>query len=457
MIDDRTKELGTRKISQLLLIYAVPAVISQVISSIYNIVDRIFIGNGVGALAIAGLAITMPIMNIIHAFGSLVGAGAGARMSIVLGKKDIPWAERILFNSLHLTFFFGALFLTFGYVFLDEILALFGATELTIQYASEYMRIVLPGMFMTTLTYNLVGEMRSSGYPIKATIILASGAVLNTILDPIFIFVFDLGIKGAAMATTISMCLTGIVSFAHFCSRKSFIRIRRHAWKPKLFIIKNILLIGMSPFFLNLAASAVVALVNTQLLRYGGDYAVGALGVVNSYASFIIMFMVGICQGMQPIAGYNYGAGLPQRLKAVYMLTARINVGIGFVGTILCLTIPQLLIRVFTDDANIMEIGVVASKYIMILFPFVGFQITNSNFFQSIDKPWISIVTSLSRQLIFMAPMLYIFPPIWESFGADPLSAIWASFTASDFCGFALATVLLLTQRKVFREKQYVN
>ena len=269
-MEDRTKELGSGRIGRLLFAYALPAVISQVIASIYNIADRIFLGQGVDAMAIAGLAITMPIMNVIHAFGSLVGAGSSARMSIVLGKRDIAWAENILGNSLLLTFAFGALFLGVGYSFLDDILGMFGASDLTLDYARTYMLIVLPGMFFTTLTFNLTGLMRASGYPMKSMYILVSGAILNVILDPVFIFVFKWGIAGAAWATTISMFLTGIASLLHFCSPKSFIRFRSHAWKPRLYIFKNILMIGMSPFLMNLAASAVVAMLNTQLLRYGG-------------------------------------------------------------------------------------------------------------------------------------------------------------------------------------------
>ena len=200
---DNTKELETRKISELLWIYALPAVISQIISSIYNMADRMFIGQGVSALAIAGLGITMPIMNIIHALGSLVGAGSSARMSIVLGLKDVRWAEKILGNSMILTVIFGALFMTFGYVFMDDILSMFGATANTIAYAREYLLIVLPGMFLTTVTFNLTGLIRASGYPKKSMFILAGGAVLNIILDPLFIFVFDWGIAGAAWATVI--------------------------------------------------------------------------------------------------------------------------------------------------------------------------------------------------------------------------------------------------------------
>ena len=408
-------------------------------------------GQCVGALAIAGLAITMPIMNIIHAFGSLVGAGASARMSIILGKKDYNWAEKILGNSMLLTFFFGFLFVTGGYIFMDRILTMFGASAETIGYAREYMDIVLPGMFMTTLSFNLTGLMRATGYPKKSMWIMAGGAILNIFLDALFIYVLDWGIVGAAWATTISMTCTGILAVLHFLQKSSFIRFRRHAWQPKGYIFRNILMIGMSPFSMNLAASAVVALLNNQLLRYGGDLAVGAYGLCNTFCSLSVMLMLGLCQGMQPIAGYNYGAGHPLRLREVYTLTMKINVLIGFVGAVLALVFPHALLRLFTKEEELIQIGIPAMRFIMVMFPLVGFTITNSNFFQSIDKPWIAIVTSLSRQVLFLAPMIYIVPIIFINMGGNGLTGVWASITISDVLGAVLAFLLMLSQRHVFK------
>ena len=448
---DRTKELETKNIGALLWAYALPSIVSHIIASIYNIVDRVFLGQYVGALAIAGLAITMPIMNIIHAFGSLVGAGSAARMSIILGKKDYNWAEKILGNSMLLTFFFGFLFVTGGYLFMDRILTMFGASSDTIAYAREYMDIVLPGMFMTTLSFNLTGLMRATGYPKKSMWIMAGGAILNIFLDALFIYVLDWGIAGAAWATTISMSCTGVLAVAHFVKRSSFIRFRRHAWAPKLYIFRNILLIGLSPFSMNLAASAVVALLNNQLIRYGTDLAVGAYGLVNTFASLSVMLMVGLCQGMQPIAGYNYGAGHPHRLREVYILTMKLNVLVGFVGAVLALLLPHAMLRMFTKEEELIQIGIPAMRFMMVMFPLVGFTITNSNFFQSIDKPWIAIVTSLSRQVLFLTPMIYIVPTIFIDAGSNGLTGVWASMTISDFLGALLAFLLMLTQRHVFK------
>lgn len=430
--------------------YALPSVISQIIASIYNIADRIFIGQGVGPLAIAGLAITFPLMNIIHAFGSLVGVGASARMSIVLGKKDVKWAERILGNSILLTIIFGVIFLTLGYTCMDGILMEFGATNDTVAFAREYMYIVLPGMFMTTMTYNLTGLIRASGYPTKSMIILASGAILNMILDPIFIFKLHWGISGAAWATTISMSITAIFSMAHFVNPKSFIRIRTHSWEPKGYIFRNILMIGLSPFLMNVAAAGVVAILNKQLLRYGGDFAVGAYGVVNSWCNLLVLIIIGVCQGMQPIAGYNYGAGHGTRLKNVYLETMKVCVLIGLVGSLLGCIIPEYMVRIFTKDAALLAIATHATPFLLVMFPIIGFTITNSNFFQSIDKPWIAIVTSLSRQVIFLVPMCYFIPLIFVDLGYSGLTGVWTSCTISDVLGAILAAILLFTQRKIF-------
>ena len=446
---DRTKEFESKPIGALLWQYALPAVITQIIASIYNICDRVFLGQYVGALAIAGLTVTMPIMNIIHAFGSLVGVGSGARMSIVLGKRDIRWAESILGNSMILTIFFGILFVSGYYFFSDAILSLFGASTETIAYAKEYMDIVVPGMFLTTVTFNLCNLIRSSGYAQKSMWIMLSGSIINIALDTLFICVLDMGISGAAWATTISMAISSILSLSHFVSKKSFIRFRRHAWQPKFRIFRNILAIGVSPFTMNVAGSGVVAMLNNQLLRYGGDNAVAASGVANSFAPLIIMLVLGICQGMQPIAGYNYGARRFDRLREVYHLAMKVNVAIGCFGTLLVLTVPRYLSMAFTNDPELLDLCVPAMRLMLVMSPLIGFTITNSQFFQSIDKPWIAIVTSLSRQVLILLPMMYIVPTVFTGLGWSGLYGVFASCTISDILGAVLAGYLLWTQRHI--------
>lgn len=450
---DKTKELETKPIGQLLWAYALPAVASQVVTSVYNIVDRIFLGHsadGMGTLYLAALAITFPIMNIIHAFGALVGAGASARMSIVLGRKDVRWAEKILGNTMLLTFFFGFLFVTAGYIWMRPILTLFGASSQTIDAACLYMDIVLPGMFLVTLTYNLTGLIRASGYPMKAMWIMIGGAVVNIFLDYLLINVAGMGVAGAAWGTTISMALTAIVSVIHFVMPHSFIRFKRHAWAPKLYIFRNILAIGISPFSMNVAAFAVVAILNRQLTTYGGDNAVAVYGVINSAVGLIIMMFLGFCQGMQPIAGYNYGASRNDRLKEVWLLTLKVCVILGIVGTVSAFAFPKTIIGCFNSEEPILAVGVPALRYLMAFAPLIAFTIVNSQLFQSIDQPWIAIVTSLSRQVIFLIPLSLIIPGVMFRAGGDGVTGVWLSCMICDILGAMLSAVLLLTHRQVF-------
>ena len=447
-----TKEFETKSIPALLWKYALPAVITQIIATVYNVVDSVFLGHcDDGALILAALAIVLPVMNIVHAFGSLVGAGAAARMSIVLGRKDERWAEKILGNSVLLTFFFGFLFVVGGYLFMDAILSMFGASNATIDYAHEYMVIVLPGLFLTTLSFNLTGLIRASGYATKSMLISVSGALLNIVLDAIFIVNLGWGIRGAAWATTISMAVSATLAVIHFLQPKSFIRFKRHCWEPKMYIVKNILAIGISPFSMNVAGCVVVALLNSQLIRFGGDLAVSANGIVNRLSMVILMTLLGICMGMQPIAGYNYGAGLQQRLKQVYLLTMKWNVGIGLVGALAAVIIPRQLVMLMSNDPELIRISIPAMRFLLVMAPMIGFTITNSQFFQSIDKPWIAIVTSLSRQVIFLIPMMFIVPAVMLAMGKDGLTGVWMSCTICDVLGALLSGVLLTTQIKVFK------
>ena len=453
---DSITEFETKPMGRLLWQYAVPAVASQVVTSIYNIVDRIFLGNiaGEGKLLLAALTITFPIMNIIHAFGSLVGAGSSARMSIVLGRKDVRWAEKILGNSMLLTFFFGFLFVSAGYLWMMPILNLFadGASQNVLSAASEYMYIVLPGMFLVTLTFNLVGLIRASGYPLKGMWIMVGGAGLNILLDYIFINVLGWGINGAAWATTVSMGCSALVAVMHFVNPKSYIRFKRHVWAPKLYIFRNILAIGISPFSMNVAAFAVVAVLNRQLIGYGGDDAMTVYGAANSAMGLVFMMLLGVCQAMQPIAGYNYGARRNDRLKEVYLLTMKVCLIIGIAGMALSLLFPRAIIGCFNSDPEILDMGAPALRYLMVMCPLIAFTVTNSQLFQSIDQPWIAIVTSLSRQVIFLIPLLLILPEALMQFNhGSGITGVWQTCTICDVLGALLSAVLLVTHLNVFR------
>ena len=454
-MDNDIRELETKPMGKLLWQYALPAVASQVVTSIYNIVDRIFLGNSPddGKMLLAALTITFPIMNIIHAFGSLVGAGSSARMSIVLGRKDVRWAEKILGNSVLLTFLFGFLFVVGGYLWMHPIINLFadGATQDVIDRACEYMYIVLPGMFFLTLTFNLVGLIRSSGYPMKGMWIMAGGAGLNIILDYLFIVENGWGMQGAAWATTISMAASAVVSVLHFVQPRSFIRFKRHAWTPKFYIFRNILAIGISPFSMNVAAFAVVAVLNRQLIHFGGNDAMTVYGAANSAMGLIFMMMLGICQAMQPIAGYNYGARRNDRLREVYLLTMKVCVAIGTFGMLAALLFPDIIIGCFNSEPEILAMGGPALRYLLVFCPLIAFTVTNSQLFQSIDQPWIAIVTSLSRQVIFLIPMSLLLPDLLLDFNhGDGVTGVWQACAICDVLGAILSAVLLLTHRQVF-------
>ncbi len=446
--EEKTRELGVEKIGKLLWKYSIPSIISMIVVAVYNIVDRIFIGHGVGPLAIAGLALTFPIMNIMQAFGTLIGVGGSARLSIVLGKKDIRWAEEILGNSLILTLLFSGGVCVLVYLLMDPILYAFGGTEQTINYARDYLMIVLPGCVFTSLTFNLSGLMRSSGYPNKSMYVNVLGAICNIILDPIFIFVLDMGIKGAALATLISMIISASWAVQHFIKKNSFIRFHRHGFILRGYIFRNITLIGVSPFLMNVAASGVVLILNWQLMRYGGDYAVGAYGIINSFASFLVLFILGFCQGMQPIVGYNYGAGYMKRMKHAFFLTIQCATAVAIVGFISALFAPELIVKAFTGDSQLIQMSARGLRFILLLFPLVGFIMVNSNFFQSIDKPWVAILVSLSRQVLFLIPLTFLMPYWFEQKNWSGLDGVWIAAPIADILSFLLALFLLLQQRK---------
>ena len=348
-----TAKLERDKIGSLLLHYSVPAIVGMVVASLYNIVDRVFIGQGVGPLAISGLALTFPLMTLIAAIGTLVGVGASARLSIVLGMKDIKWARNILGNAFILTFVLSAVFITIAMIYLPEILVAFGGSEQTIPYAIDYLKIVIPGSVLTNVSYSFSGMMRASGYPQKSMYTILIGVVLNVILDPIFIFGFGLGIQGAAIATVISMFVSAVFVMSHFFNPKHVVHFEKGCMHLRGYIIRNITSIGMAPFLMNVAACGVNIIMNHQLVRQGGDLAIGAYGDPNSYAILIVTASVmGLCQGMQPIVGYNYGAQKYKRMKDTLLLTLRVGTLIMGIGFVVCELFPGLLVGAFTSGSG---------------------------------------------------------------------------------------------------------
>ena len=436
-------ELGTEKIGRLLKQYALPAIIAQTASSLYNMVDSIFIGQGVGPLAISGLAVTFPLMNLSVAFGTLVGAGAATMLSVLLGQKNYKAANKVLGNVVTLNIIIGLLFMGLTLMFIDPILYFFGASENTLPYAKEYITIILIGNVITHLYFGLNAAMRSSGNPKKAMMLTIFTVVFNTILDPIFIFVFDLGIAGAAWATVAAQVVATVVVLKHFSDRSRAFHFEKGLFKLDMRVAKDSLAIGLGPFLMNAAACLVTLFINQQMRDYSGDLGIGAYGICNRLIFMFIMICMGLNQGMQPIAGYNYGAKQYSRVKEVFWMTAKF----GTVVTLICFAVgmfvPRIAAGIFTHDEALLDMSVEGLRILTIGFPVVGFQMIGTNFFQSLGMVKKSIILSLSRQILFLLPMLYALP-LW--YGAN---GVWMSFPISDILSALLTAIML---RRLFRK-----
>ena len=435
-------QLGNESVGRLLWQYSLPAIVGIVVMQLYNIVDRIFIGQGVGSDAIAGLAITFPVMNLSAAVGTLIGAGAAARISIVLGQNDKRKAELILGNSLVLTLLFGVIYVSIFAIFIDDILRLFGASEVTLPYAHDFMAYILPGMLVMNLCFSFNNIMRASGYPTRAMVTMFIGAGLNVILAPLFIFVFDWGIKGAAIATDIAMTISMIFVMMHFFSKKSELHFKPGIYKLKWSIFTAITAIGAAPFVVNMAGSALNGIVNNVLHQYGGDDAVGALGILMTYAQLLVMVVIGITQGMQPIIGFNYGARKFHRLKRAFWLSVAAGSAVTFLGAVGAQFCPEYIARAFTTDSDLIEKTAQALRISTVAFWAVGFQIVSTNLFQSLGLAGKSIFLSLTRQILFLLPLIYIFSSVLG------LQGVWRAYATSDIVATLVTTVMVIFQMR---------
>lgn len=445
-------ELGTERIRKLLVQYAVPAIIAMTASSLYNMVDSIFIGHGVGALAISGLALTFPLMNLAAAFGSLVGVGAATLVSMRLGQRDYETAQRILGNVVVLNLIIGISFGLLTLVFLDPILYFFGASDATIGYAREYMSVILWGNVVTHMYLGLNAVLRAAGHPRKAMYATILTVTINAILDPLFIFGFGWGIRGAAIATVLAQILALVWQFRIFSDRNELLHFRRGIYRLKGKIVRNVLAIGMSPFLMNLAACFIVILINKGLKEYGGDLNIGAYGIVNRLGFFFVMIVMGINQGMQPIAGYNYGARQFDRVDRVLKLTIIGATCVTTLGFLIGELAPRLAVSVFTDDPELVRLSAEGMRIVFFCFPIIGFQMVATNFFMSVGMAGKAIFLSLSRQLLFLMPGLIFLPHIFDvctewngSWG------VWCSMPLSDFLASLVAFFMLTYQLRKFR------
>ena len=446
---ERIHLLSNERIPKLLLHYAVPAVVGTMVNALYSVVDRIFIGQGVSEFAITGLALTFPILLFVQAFGMLIGVGASSRVSILLGEGKHDKAENILSNALLLTIVTQVLTLVPVMIWLEDILRALGANDRTLPFAYDYLKIMIPGNIFSTLCFSFNAIMRASGYPYKAMITMLIGAGLNTVLDALFIYGFDWGIEGAAWATVIAMAVSAAFVMQHFLDKKSEVQFHKRNMRFSMEQIMAILSIGMAPFFLQLLSSGIAFLINSTLAEYAGsplmaDRAVGAYGIINSIALVGFMFMLGIAQGMQPIVGYNYGARAMRRVRQTFNICAVVNLSIGLFVTVAALSAPRFLASMFTSSPEMIEASADALRCCIYGFAFVGFQVTATQFFQSIGFGGKAMLLSLSRQTLFLIPALFGFPLLWGSKG------VWVALPFSDICAGVLGIILMAYQFRLF-------
>lgn len=440
-------ELGQKPVGQLLWQYALPAMVAMTASSLYNIIDRAFIGQMVGPEAIAGLGITFPFMNLSGAFGAAVGVGASTCISVKLGQKDYETAEHLLGNTVTLNLIVGLLFMTVSLAFLDPILRFFGASDATLPYAREFMQVILSGNMVTHMYFGMNAVLRAAGKPRQAMYSVLFTVGMNILLIMLFVWWFRWGIRGAALATISSQTMALCWQLWIFSNKRELLHLKRGIYRLKADLVKNIIAIGISPFLMNLCACLVVIFMNNQFVRYGGDMAVGAYSIANSIVMVLFMFVIGVNQGMQPIVGYNYGAEKYDRMFRCLWLAIGSATALLFVGWTISMLFPEQLARIFTTDETLRAMAARGIRLNMLVFFIVGSQAVITNFFQCIGKVKISIFLSLSRQLTLLIPLAYILPLFMG------LDGVWYSMAASDFGSWAMTIPLLIWYMKKLRVK----
>lgn len=440
--------LGTERISKLLIKYSIPAIIGMLVNSLYNVVDRIFIGNikGVGSLAITGLGVTMPIMTIILAFGMLIGIGTTTTISIKLGEGKVEDAQKLIGNAMTLSVLVGIILTIVGLIFQDQILVLFGASENTIFYAKEYINIILMGTVVNLLAFSLNHSIRGDGAPAVSAGIMILGCVTNIVLDYILIFVFGMGIKGAAIATVTSQALTAVITIAYYVTGRSNLKFDKKNLKLESRLVKAVFAIGMSSFAMQLAASLVQVVSNHSLKMYGGDLAIGAMATISSISMFFLMPVFGINQGAQPIVGFNYGAKKYDRVRKTFFGSLGAATIILTIGAIAIQLFPHNLVGIFNKDPELMAISVNGIRLYMAVLPIIGISVIGGVFIQSIGKAKMSMVLSLLRQVILLIPFIIILPKFMG------LKGVWIAQPVSDVIAVALTGIVVY--RELNRQKK---
>ena len=433
-----TLALGTKPVGQLLMQYALPAIVAMTASSLYNIIDRAFIGQLVGPEAIAGLGITFPFMNLSAAFGAAVGVGASTCISVKLGQRDYKTAQYLLGNTVTLNLIVGVLFMVVCLLFLDPILRFFGASDVTLPYAREFMVVILLGNVVTHMYFGMNAVLRAAGKPRHAMYATLFTVGMNILLVIAFVWWFRWGIRGAALATISSQSMALCWQMWILSDKKELLHLRKGIYKLKTDLVKNIISIGISPFLMQTTSCVIVIFMNNQFVRYGGDMAVGAYSIANSVVMMLFMFVMGMNQGMQPIVGYNYGAEHFDRMFRCLWLTIAWATAILLAGWSASMLFPYQIARIFTTDPTLIQMSARGIRLNMLVFFVVGSQAVITNFFQCIGKVKVSIFLSLSRQLILLLPMAYIFPLFMG------LDGVWYSMAASDFGSFSMTIPLLI-------------
>ena len=440
----RTTELGTAPVHKLLFKYAMPAIIAMTATSLYNIVDSIYIGHGCGALALGALTVAKPFMDICAAFGSLVGVGASSLLAIYLGEKDYDRANRVLGNVIVMNIILSAVVMAVGLIWLDPILMAFGASEATLGYAHEYMEIILYGNILTHIYFGLNAMLRSAGHPRFSMVATIVAVVVNIILDPLFIFGMEMGVRGAALATVISQAVAVIWQLTKFTNKNELVRFHRGIWRLNRHITSRALAIGMSPFLYNIAHCFVVIIINNQLKTFGGDMAIASYGVINRLTFVFAMMVMGLNQGMQPIAGYNYGAKQYHRVLQSFYLTCAYATGVMGIVFFLGEFCPMVVTKMFTHDPVLIAQTIRPMRIICSTMLIIGFQMVTGNLFTSIGKAGKAIFLSLTRQVIYLIPLTLLLPMAFM----DPLDGVWWSIPISDTLSAITAVIVLLSARK---------
>ena len=446
-MDNKQKalELGQKPVGQLLWQYALPAMVAMVASSLYNIIDRSVIGQVVGPEAIAGLGITFPFMNLSAAFGAAVGVGASTCISVKLGQRDYATAQHLLGNTVTLNTIVGFLFMAVSLIFLDPILRFFGASDVTLPYAREFMQVILLGNMVTHMYFGMNAVLRAAGKPRHAMYATLFTVGCNIVLVMAFVWLFRWGIRGAALATVVSQSLALCWQMWILSDKRELLHLKRGIYRLKADLVRNIISIGVSPFLMQSTSCIIVIFMNNQFVRYGGDMAVGAYSIANSMVMVFFMFVMGVCQGMQPIVGYNYGAEKYDRMMRCLFMAIGCATSILLFGWTVSMLFPRQIARMFTTDPVLLGMAARGIKLDMLVFFVVGSQAVTTNFFQCIGKVKISIFLSLSRQLIFLLPMAYVFPLFWN------LDGVWFAMPASDFIAFAFTIPILMWHIRKFK------